>query len=505
MSTDLEARITELASAWDRVAPTISLDEITGRPRRRSSEPEFAGADASVDPVDAIDPVVVDMRPGRPDRRRMLSIAAALLVVVGGVAITSRRSPDRIDPSSPASTLPVSETSVVVPGPAPEPAPVVDDSSPTAAVDVTVPEATVVDVVPVLLPADEVAERLAAIDAERRVALRAFTTIGFTVEQTRTLPDGSPVGTEGGPPMGPSRVVVRNDGSSAVVSGSFGLSYYDAETGVARTGGVGPDGRWTGQQVDGQRDSSLALGIPTGLSSGIVTNLDGLSFGVVAIEQDVVGDRDTWRIDQSNDLGPNSPGPATIETSTWIDRATGITLQTRTTGAGSVEQDGEVLAITDIVTLSDLVLDEPMPTDFPNLWPPDTEVALSGDPYQFGPITYEDAAVELGPGAVVPTIAADRVSMDRIVFGEGIENVGVTLVARWFDGFLATELRVMRFPSMMEMPDSCEACTESLLEQLRTAALTNSGVNVMADGFSVSLTGDAERIRSIIDSLVTTG
>jgi hypothetical protein len=170
----------------------------------------------------------------------------------------------------------------------------------------------------------------------------------------------------------------------------------------------------------------------------------------------------------------------------------------------TIGQDDVTTPITDVITLSDLVPNEPMPADFSSPFPPDASVAVSGDATQYGPITYEAAALELGPGAVVPTITADQVSVQRIVFGEGPENVGVTLFVRWFDGFVRTELSVLRFPAMMEMPDSCVECDGSLLDQLRAAEIGSSGVAVQADGYSVGIAGDPERIRAIIDSLVVT-
>jgi hypothetical protein len=346
-----------------------------------------------------------------------------------------------------------------------------------------------------------VLDRLAAIDAERREALRVFTTIGFTVERTQTLPDGSPY-EDGGPSASRARVVMRNDGSVAVVSESFGISYYDAAAGSARAVFINADGTTGYQQVDGQADSALGLGIPTGLVNGIITPIGLLEGDVVAIEEEVVDGRATWRIDQYSDgVAPFTP----IETSTWIDRETGVTLRTRSIGALSIDQGGDTQPITQTISLSEIVPNEPMPADFPSPFPPEAQIAVSGDRSQFGPSTYEAAAAQLGPGAVLPTIDADQVSVSRMVSGEGPENVGVTLVVRWFDGFVETELTVIRFPAALLTEDPCLSCEPSLLEQLRVEPVRAGIVYTEVGGVEVSLRGDPERFAEIIDSLVTTG
>jgi hypothetical protein len=295
---------------------------------------------------------------------------------------------------------------------------------------------------------------------------------------------------------------MRNDGSVAVVSESFGISYYDAAAGSARAVFTNADGTTGYQQVDGQADSSLGLGIPTGLTNGIITPSSLLEGDVVAIEEDVVDGRATWRIDQySAGVEPFTP----IETSTWIDRETGITLRTRSIGALSIDQGGDAQPITQTISLSEIVPNEPMPADFPNPFPPNAQVAVSGDPTQFEPSTYEEAAAQLGPGALVPTIDADQVSISRMVSGEGPENVGATLVVRWFDGFVTTELTVIRFPAALVTPDPCVSCEPTLLDQLRVEPIRAGTVYVGVGDVEVSLTGDPERFPEIIDSLVTTG
>lgn len=478
MSTDLEQRIAAMATTWEREAPPISLAELRGRPA-----PELTGIEALIE---------VEPRPSHRSGRRVLALAAALLVAVGGAAVLARRSPERVDPLSPASPTPPPVTTAVTASTA---APATSEVPGVAPSTSSLPAA---------LTADEVSERLAAIDAERRDALRAFTTIGFTVVRTQILPDGSAYD-PGGPPPGPARVVVRNDGSSAVVSDSFGISYYDAVSGTARAAFPDVAGVTTYQQIDGQADGSVALGVTTGLANGIVSRIDDLSRDVVAIEEDIVDGRATWRIDQRTEMGI---GPAEgIETSTWIDRATGITLQTTSSGAMFIgDGDGEeMIAIAETITLSELVPDEPMPAGFPSPFPPDAAVDLSGDPTHFGPITIDAASAELGTGAVVPTLPADQVSLQRMPFGTGDGGTEVTpsLIVRWFDGFLVTELRIDRLPSSMQVPGTSVELGQSLLEQLRAAPVTVSGVRAAVDPFQVWITGDPVRVRAIVDSLVT--
>ncbi len=483
MSSDLEHRLAAAAIAWEREAPAIALAEITGHPR--SEMPDLTEA------------IEVEIRPSPPDRRRTLAIAAALLVVLGVTAVLARRSPDAVDPVSPAITTQVQQTTTeAAVTPTSAAPPTTSDGADAAA-----PTSTV----PVALPADEVAARISAIDAERHTALRGFTTIGFTFERTTTLADGSPW--DGGDASSSSaRVVLRNDGSAAVRSDSFGRSYYDAVTGTAVVVQTGPDGKDAYYQLDGQMDGSLGLGIPTGLVTGFVTSIGSLTYDVVAIEEDTVGGRATWRIDQRR--GASSPSLLDVmEASTWIDRATGITLQTRSVGESFADVGEKRTPLTETVTLRELVVDEPMPADFPPVAPPGVEVDRSGDPTEFGPITIEAAAAELGPGAVVPTVPADQVSMYRYQVENaagGNAEVVPTLIVRWFDGFSATELWVARTPSFMQPTASCADCSTTLLGQLQGSPLAVGGVNVWVGRIQVSIVGDPERIRAIVDSLVTT-
>ncbi|MEI2654295.1 MAG: hypothetical protein V9G12_19470 [Microthrixaceae bacterium] len=288
----------------------------------------------------------------------------------------------------------------------------------------------------------------------------------------------------------------------SVTAGSFGTSYYDAVSGSVQVVYSGADGRPLYQQIDGAADSSTSLGVPTGLANGIVTPLPSLISGVVAIEEDSVGGRSTWRIEQRHEMGFGD-GDYISTTVTWIDRATGVTLKTVTDGAGFID-GGDLTQITDTIWLSELALDEAMPADFPTLIPPNVNVDRSGDDLAFGPITFDAAAAEIGPGAVVPTIEADQVSIQRMAFGtaDGGTETSPSLIVRWFDGFVRTELRVTRLPSSMPAATSCPNCTGSLLEQLSIAPITEEGVSVGVGQIQVSITGDPERIRTVIDSLV---
>ena len=195
-----------------------------------------------------------------------------------------------------------------------------------------------------------------------------------------------------------------------------------------------------------------------------------------------------------------------MEASTWIDRATGITLQTRSVGASFADVGEKRTPLTETVTLSELVVDEPMPADFPPVAPPGVEVARSGDPTEFG--TDHDRggrcrarsrcrrAVRAGR----PGVDVNRCQVENADGGD--VEVVPTLIVRWFDGFSATELRVARTPSF-QPPAPCVDCNTTLLEQLQGAPLAAGGVYVWVDQIQVSIVGDPERIRAIVDSLVT--
>lgn len=96
------------------------------------------------------------------------------------------------------------------------------------------------------------------------------------------------------------------------------------------------------------------------------------------------------------------------------------------------------------------------------------------------------------------------VSIQRMAFGtaDGGTETSPSLIVRWFDGFVRTELRVTRLPSSMPLATSCPDCTGSLIEQLSIAPITQEGVSVGVGKIQVSITGDPVQIRTVIDSLV---
>lgn len=475
MTTDLEPRLADLATAWDRAAAPVTFDEITGR--------VAAGTDA----------VTIELEhPTAPTRRRWaLGVVGAAAAITSIVILANRHEPAGIDPVAPptseavdASTVPATSATSVAP-----------TEPPTTPVD-TVPPTTV----PAVMSDTDATAALAQLDAARTEALRGFTSIGFDVERTATYPDGRVYDDGGARPGGRMHVVLRNDGSAAVVSESFGTSYYDATAGTAQAMYTGADGQSAYQEIVGQADSSVALGVPTGLANGVITPIAQLSSGLVAITDDVLDGRPVWRVDQQFELVQGSTSPQ----QTWIDQATGITVQTHTSGMMAIDDT----PLDEIITLTALEPGAPMPDGFPALFPPGAVVSTSGDPTAFGPIAIDQAAAEFDAPILVPTLAGDQVSVERMNFGTadgtatGAPVIAPVLHVRWFDGFVRTELRIDGYPSTMVWPDSCAGCTISLLEELRAAPISAEGVSVVRDNIGVTLTGDPDTIRAVIASLV---
>lgn len=467
MTTELIDRIDVLARAWDAQAPTITLDEIVGR-----TTPSL---------LDPHEGPLVEVLTAPAHRPRTLvwamSSVAVASIVLGVLVYAGRNERDLDDPS----LEPTPATSVGSTAPAP-----------TAAATTTAP-ATTTTVAATTLPPPDVTTRLAEIDAARTVALRGATTFGFTVRHLSTRPDGAVESDTS------AQVVLRNDGSVAVVSDTIVWSFYDASSGTARLAYIGADGQTAYQELNGQADNSVALGVPTGLPNGIVEPFPLFADGVVGIADEVVGGRATWRIDREY---PSVAGSPEQTTSTWIDQQAGVTLQSRSTGMHS----SNGIALTDTVTLSGLDTGAALSADFPGSFPDGATVDRSGDPSQFGPTTIEEAASLFDASIVAPTMPADLVALSTMNFGndDGTTTASPSLIVRWFDGFLRTEYRVTSFPPSMAMPDTCAApCTGSLLDEIRSWGGEGTAVDVRRGGLGISISGPSRQaIQAVIDSLV---
>jgi hypothetical protein len=473
MSTDLTERIADLARQWETDAPTIALDELHTASAGKLALQRHSAV------------IELDLRDTRRGRLALILVSVAAIAV--GLFVVLSRDPDVVDPAAP-STLPSIATSVPA-------APVT--TATTATATTLIPDTSIAPTTSTAgISPDAVASRLADIDAARADALRVFDTIGFTVRHVRVDPAGT-VESESS-----ADVVLRNDGSAAVVSDDFLYSYYDAAAGTARASFVDADGNTAYQELAGQSDSSVALGIPTGLPNGIVEPFPLMPDYVVDVADDAIDGRAAWRIDREYDMGDGSD-PQT--TSIWIDVETGVTLQTRSTGT-SVSNG---VPLTDTLTLSTLTIGAPMPADFPGSFPDGADVERSGDATQFGATSIEAAAVEFGSGVPVPSGPADVVFVSRMNFGneDGSTTSSPSLVVRWLDGFLTTtEYRLTTFPPSMPVPDTCAPCTGTLLQELHALAGQGAMITVHRGNLGISITGpDIEAVRTVIDSLVESG
>ncbi len=467
MTIDLEQRIADLAAAWDRDTAPVSLDELVGT--------TASGPITTVELVRTIE---------SSHRRWMILSVGAAAAIAAIVVLAVRREPDSIDPVAPA-TIATTVTTVH--------ATVDAITVPTAPATTVAPTTAPTTVVPSVMTDADAAAALAAFDAERSEALRGITTIGFRVHGSTTFPDGQMYDDGSIRDTDGVELVFRNDGSAAIVSDTFGVSYYDAAAGIARAVFTDAAGQPAYQEVVGQANGSMGVGVPTGLVNGIITSISQLRPGLVAIVDDVLDGRPAWRIDQLTENLVARDGSMSRQ-QTWIDQATGITVQTHTSGSTSIDD----VALDEIITLTDLEPGTPMPADFPNPFPAEATVAVSGDPTAFAPITLDQAAAEFDAPLLVPSLPGAQVSIERMNFGTEISPV---LHVQWFDGFVRTELRIDQYPSMMDWPDTCSDCTIGVLDELRAAPLTIDGVYVARDNVGVTLTGDPDTIRAVIASL----
>jgi hypothetical protein len=480
MSSDLIDRIAILARAWEVDAPPIAVDEVVGRTTPTLLDPDEAPF---------VEVVAMPSRRPRTSVWVAISTAAAVLIAVLVIAARNGRETNDIDPGplATAASVPAVQTSGV---PTTVATPMTVDQSGQNEADAT--------------RAAELQERalerhtkekLASIDVARGRALRRFTTIGFTANHVSTREDGT-VESEAA-----AQVVLRNDGSLSLVSEHVIWSYYDAVTGTARGAFAGSDGQTMYQEIMGQADNSVPLGVPTGLPNGIVEPFPLTVDSVVAVVDDVIDERATWRIDLNYGSSDLDPTAAAMSKSIWIDVETGVTLQTRESGTHTIND----IPVTDTVTLSDIDVNASLPAEFPGTFPEGAAVAPSGDPLAFGPTTVDEFASEFGSAIVAPTAPADVVAISRMNFGnaDGTTTVSPSLIIRWFDGFVRTEYRFVGYPPSMALPDTCPSCTGSLLDELRAWNGASAGVNMGRDGVSISISGPSrEAIRAVIDSLV---
>lgn len=467
MSNDLIEHIGVLARRWEVEAPSVALEEIVGR---------TAPVPFDVDPPALLE--LSSTRAGHPRPTLWIALSAAAALVIGALIVVGRNSPatDLQPVATEASAAAPVSTAVATTTPA------ASTSAPT-----TVPAPSPVDF----------AAKLSEIDVARAAALSRFTTVGFSVRQLAEWPDGT-IDLDKS-----AQVVLRNDGSAAVASDSIVWSYYDATVGTARLAFTGMDGQVVYQELVGQADNSVALGVPTGLPNGIVEQFPLTTDFVVDIADDVIDGRPTWRIDQVYDVPGSTATTAEMSSSIWIDVNSGITIKTRNVGM----QTRNDVALVETITLSNLELDTPMPPDFPGAFPENAAVDRSGDPTSFGPVSIEAAAIEFGSTIVAPTLAADLTAVSRMNFGneDGTTTISPSLIMRWFDGFVRTEYRLVSFPPSMGAPETCPTCTGSLLEELQSwnGALAAGGVTAQRDGLGASITGPSQgEVRAILDSLV---
>jgi hypothetical protein len=283
MSTDLTDRIAALARDWETQAPPIALDEVVGRTLPTSLDPEAA-------PFIAV--VTTPMR--RPRTGLFFAAGLATAAAIVGVLVFAGRNERDLDDVGPA---PVASDADTTPSSAPSSAPQTTDAVDTTAAP---PETTTVTPI---APVD-IAARLAEIDAARALALRQFTTLGFTANHVRTNPDGTVQSAT------KADVVLRNDGSLSASSDTTVWSFYDATTGTARLAYLGSDGQTAYQEVVGLADNSLPLGVPTGLPNGIVELFPLRADSVVDVADDTVDGRPTWRIEYEFSLADEATGTA---------------------------------------------------------------------------------------------------------------------------------------------------------------------------------------------------
>lgn len=300
--------------------------------------------------------------------RRVLVVPGALVAVialVGGLLVV-RNKTDEGTQNGVVDAVPEARATTVPPAPATAPAAPPVDTTVASTVPPTTsgePELTV--------------EEVRAMQAD---ALRVLP--GFTAAVTKTVFDPVSGGTSS---EETAQVTLLADRSFWADQGLRGWGSYDPRTHIVRGAFVQPDGTVGYQEIVGQSDGFLPLGIlvghdPTQLTVAMPDDpARGISTDVI---ETIFEGRPVWEVTSIQSFAdpcfePCSPAAATTrivqtEVST-IDQQTGIVIRKSTTSTQPNTQP-------QLSMLGDIRVTGAMPAQFPGTFPDDAVVVRSGDP-----------------------------------------------------------------------------------------------------------------------------
>lgn len=323
----------------------------------------------------------------------LVAAASAGLAVTGAVFLSADDGSDAIRSVAPATTsndtIPEATEQLDSPNPAASTA-----TSSTAATTTVRVDDSLSDPTP---PAAPPVPTLEAIAAERRQALRMLPGFTATATITTTLPDADPEAST-------VRYTLLADGSFYADTGGGTFGSYDPSTGVVLGAFRDLNGVMTYQQIVGQADNT----VPLGVLGGYDPTMDLRPDSSVVVSETEFDARPAWQLDYRDTYAVEGENEIVEETSQIIDRETGLIVSNSTTSSDpSKSLRG--------VELIDIEIVDTMPPEFPGAFPPDAEVITDGDPNGVQMVEATDVADVFGPTVPLPIGFLDEAARD----GEG--------------------------------------------------------------------------------------
>ena len=434
---------------------TLAVDELL---RRHAARLDDAAPAIDLDEVFAHDDPALLIGRDEPQRRRwMVAAAVVALVAAGAVALGwNAQNSDRTTPatSPQISTVGSAPESVATTEPVEPATSAAPTTAPTTGAPTTAPPTTQV---PTSVPAGPTVADVRRHQIDKLGQLPGFT----ATARFESTAEGAVEPVE--PRTG--TVTLLADGSFYADTGPDTWGSYEPATGTARGAYIGPDGNLAYDEIVGQHDNHLAVGIlvghdPTALVVSSSGPFETPGFSEVVAETTFDG-RPAWEIATTiaavqprpqPGIGTD-PVPPLQRTVQIVDQATGLVVHDTTTNTlGTVS--------TRTSTLTDVRIVEELPPEFPGSIPDGVPVNRSGDPTQ-APISVDAAVEAFGrplPLPPIPDGARVVYARSELLLSEDPEAdrlISHNVIVMHANSFVApvVQISAVSLPPGMPLPD----------------------------------------------------
>jgi hypothetical protein len=246
--------------------------------------------------------------------------------------------------------------------------------------------------------------------------------VGFTAVAEVTQTFGSE---DQQPASRVAKVPLLPDGSFWAQIGADEWGSYDPASGVARSAFRGADGTIQYQEIVGQRDNSVPVGVLTGMNPvQLVDAIPGVRTDIAVTVLDV---RPVWEITTVMTYDPSSceelcEGDPFVQTMVdTVDQATGLVIRSSNTTT-------EVNGTSQVAVLRDIRVVDTVPAAFPGTVPDGAEIDRSGEPTAAVSATLGDVADFFGVPVPIPSgVGEATVNVSQ---NESLDPSGAVLVNR---------------------------------------------------------------------------